>query len=267
LHKEYRKWLYSPDEIVATLRHEIGHAFCYAYKLYRRKDFRETFNVHGHFFRTYPVTNRYVERANPWSRDYVNPMGDHYAQKHPDDDFAETFCVWLTPRSNWRREYRHYPGALVKLNYVDRVIRELRRTAPEIEQDPTLLDQPLSTFSITLAEFLHAHTSHYRRLATGYVDTDLRKLFHKLPARSRPDRNWIPAANFFAEMQPILIPRIMRWIRVDPFTIKDLIEKSSHRASALSLGFFREERDKKVLELTSLLSLRCSLYATKGSYY
>jgi hypothetical protein len=267
LHKEYRKWLYSPDEIVATLRHEIGHAFCYAYKLYRRKDFREIFNVHGHFFRTYPVTNRYVERANPWSRDFVNPMGDHYAQKHPDDDFAETFCVWLTPRANWRREYRLYPGALIKLAFVDRVIRELRRTEPEIQQDPSLLDEPLSESSMTLAEFLHAQPSHYRHLATGYVDSDMRKLFHRPPVRSLPNRNWIPAATFLQEMQPLLTPRVVRWIRVDPLIVKDFLEKCSIRASALSLGFYREEREKKAWELSSLLSMRCTLFAHNGLFY
>ncbi len=42
------------------------------YKLYRRDDFREIFNVKGNYFLTYPVTERYIERANPWSRDFVN---------------------------------------------------------------------------------------------------------------------------------------------------------------------------------------------------
>jgi hypothetical protein len=267
LHKEYRKWLYSPEEIVATLRHEIGHAFCYAYKLYRRKDFRETFNVRGHFFRTYPVTNRYVERANPWSRDFVNPMGDHYAQKHPDDDFAETFCVWFTPRNNWRREYRLYPGALQKLEFVEHTVRELRRTDPEIEQDPNLLDEPISDVSSTLADFLHARTTHYRRLATGYVDSDLRKLFHKARPRSHPNRDWIPAEVFLREKRLPLISQITRWVKVEPLAVKDLLEKCSIRAHCLSLGLYREEEEKKALELAILINMRCTLLVATGSFF
>jgi hypothetical protein len=213
------------------------------------------------------MTNRYVERANPWSRDFVNPMGDHYAQKHPDDDFAETFCVWLTPRRNWRREYRLYPGALVKLAYVERIVRELRRTEPEIEQDDSLLDEPLSENNTTLADFLRARTTHYRRLATGYVDSDLRRLFRKPPTRSSPNRHWIPAEEFLHELQPQLAARTARCAKGEPLVVKDFLEKCIVRARKLSLGFFREDREKKTLETSILVSIRCTLYATTDSFY
>jgi hypothetical protein len=266
LHKEFRKWLYSPEDILATLRHEVGHAFCYAYKLYRRKDFRETFNVRGHFFHTYPVTNRYVERANPWSRDYVNPGGDHYAQKHPDDDFAETFCVWFTARRNWRRKYRLFPGALRKLDFVDSLVRELRRTDPELENDPSLLDEPISEMAMTLAQFLKANIRRYRREATGYVDGDLRRIFHKTPLRSDLQRNYLPAADFIREHHPFLIHRISRWVKVDPLAAKDLVDKYQHRAKELRLSLLKRERDNTLLELVSYLSQRCTLYQSSGSF-
>ena len=95
--------LYTPEEVLMTVRHELGHAFCYAYKLYRRDDFRATFDVRGHYFNTYPLNNRYTTRANPWSRNFVNPSGDYYAQKHPDDDWAETFMLVVSPDSDCRR--------------------------------------------------------------------------------------------------------------------------------------------------------------------
>ena len=46
----------------------------------------------------------------------------HYAQKHPDEDFAETFAVWLDPASRWRRRYKDWQVALAKLEYVDRIV-------------------------------------------------------------------------------------------------------------------------------------------------
>jgi hypothetical protein len=268
LHKEYRRWSYSPEEILSTLRHEVGHAFCYAYKLYRRKDFRVTFNVRGNFFRTYPATNRYVERANPWSRDYVNPSGDHYAQKHPDDDFAETFTVWFTTSSTWRRKYRRFPGALKKLAYVDTMVRQLRRRDPELTNDPDLLDEPITEFTINLAEFLRAkNIQRYRRGAMGYVDGDLRRLFHKTPARARTRENYLPAGEYLKEHRPLLMKWILASVKLDELAVKDLLDKLQHRARDLRLSLHRRERETKLLELAAYISHRCTLYAATGSYF
>jgi hypothetical protein len=268
LHKEYRRWSYSPEEILATLRHEVGHAFCYAYKIYRRKDFRETFNVRGHFFHTYPVTDRYVERANPWSRDYVNPSGDHYAQKHPDDDFAETFCEWFTSRRTWRKKYRRFPGALKKLQYVDVLVRELRRKDPEVANDPTLLDEPVGEYSITLAQFLKAkNIQRYRRGATGYVDGDLRRLFHKTPARTDLRQNYLAADEYLKENRPLLMKRVIASTKADPLVVKDLLDKCQHRARELQLSLRKREREIKLIELAAYISQRCALYQATGSYF
>ena len=77
-----------------------------------------------------PYRERY--RADPFSREYVRHILGWYAQKHPDEDFAETFAVWLTPGSTGAREYAGWP-ALAKLEYVDRVMREIRdRVAPTV---------------------------------------------------------------------------------------------------------------------------------------
>jgi hypothetical protein len=268
LHKEYRRWSYSPEEILATLRHEVGHAFCYAYKIYRRKDFRETFNVRGHFFHTYPVTNRYVERANPWSRDYVNPSGDHYAQKHPDDDFAETFCEWFSSRRSWRKKYRRFPGALKKLTYVDTLVRELRRKEPEFVNDPAMLDEPVSDYTITLAEFLKAkNIQRYRRGATGYMDGDLRRLFHKTPSRTDLRRSYLPADEYLKENRPLLTKRIIAATKADPLVVKDLLDKCQHRTKELLLSLRKREREIKLIELAAYLSMRCALYQVTGSYF
>ena len=81
------------------LRHEAGHAFNYAYALYRTPEWRDLF---GPFRRPYRDDYRPV----PFSRRFVRHIAGWYAQKHPDEDFAETFAVWLTPRSQWRKRYQ-----------------------------------------------------------------------------------------------------------------------------------------------------------------
>ena len=92
-------------EVMMFLRHEAGHAFNYAYRLYNRPEWKHIF---GWFRRPYRDNYRPV----PFSRNYVRHMAGWYAQKHPDEDFAETFAVWLTPRSGWKKRYRGWNAIL-----------------------------------------------------------------------------------------------------------------------------------------------------------
>src|SRR5947207_15890354 len=97
-------------EIMMYMRHEAGHAFNYAYQLYKSAEWRDLF---GSFRRAYRDNYRPI----PFSRKFVRHMPGRYAQKHPDEDFAETFAVWLTPRSQSRKRYEG-SDALTKPHYV-----------------------------------------------------------------------------------------------------------------------------------------------------
>jgi hypothetical protein len=259
LNEEYRGWRYSDRDILNLLRHELGHAFCYTYKLYRTARFRELFNVAGNFFLTYPDNpggGRFS--PNPWSRDFVNPCGDHYAQSHPDEDFAETFCVFLDPQTRWRRRFRTRPGALRKLEYVAEQVWELGRRPPQVENDPDALDEPLDTVKDTLAHFLRARPVRYRRRATGYVDDDLRALFRHPPrgltARTR-QRHYQRAADFLREQRRVLVARIGYWTGADEVVVTDLIDKCVARSRALDLWLKLDDGDKKLVEVTSYLTV------------
>src|SRR5262249_14481752 len=78
-----------PADVLRYLRHEVGHVVNYAYLLYERADWTEAFGS---------IDRPYVEeyRPVPFSRDFVRHLPGWYAQKHPDEDWAETFAVWLT---------------------------------------------------------------------------------------------------------------------------------------------------------------------------
>jgi hypothetical protein len=114
--------LESDRQVMMYMRHEAGHVFNYAYRLYTTPEWRRLF---GPFFRTY----RDEYRPVPFSRHFVRHVEGWYAQKHPDEDCAETFAVWLTPRSAWRRRYKGWP-AMQKLRYVERVARALADVEP-----------------------------------------------------------------------------------------------------------------------------------------
>ncbi|MBP7691789.1 MAG: hypothetical protein KA764_07725 [Anaerolineales bacterium] len=270
LNRELRGFQYSHEDIVNLVRHELGHAFAYAYKLYTRKDFRQIFKVKGNYFNTYPVTDRYVERVNPWSRDFVNPSGDHYAQKHPDEDFAETFTVLMQPGYNWEREYRNYPGARRKLEFVQALIHELGNTPPVIDQAPYYFE-PLESFRITLAQFFRLRSTRpYRRHASGFIDPDLRDLFWHPPAILRGnrqrERDYVHADNFIRKHKRAIVTQVSRWTGVSELVVKDLLDKCSARSHALDLWVRKDKRESKLVEVTSFVSYRCALYALNDRY-
>jgi hypothetical protein len=269
LNKEFRGWVYSYDDVVATIRHEIGHAFAYAYKLYRLPEFRDVFNVQGNYFRTYPMTERYINYVNPWSRDYVNPSGDHYAQKHPDDDFAETFMVWLTPRLNWRKKWRNYPGALRKLEYVDQVVKEYRGQEPLIDNVPYEYEG-MGGYKQTLAQFLKGRPTQYRRSATGFVDPDLKYIFRgrpKLSSDKKLERAYVHADNFLHKNQRVIVNRVSQWVGVESVVVNDLMLKCRQRAHELDLWIKRGDQEKKLVEFTTYISTRCAYYYVWGAYF
>src|SRR6187401_2285515 len=122
-----------PAELLRYLRHEMGHVINYAYKLYEQE---EWINIFGSI--TQPYSEAY--KPKPFSRKFVRHLPGWYAQKHPDEDWAETFAVWMTPGLDWAADYADWPLALAKLRYCDRVMAEVRRRDPIVIADDLDLD-------------------------------------------------------------------------------------------------------------------------------
>jgi hypothetical protein len=142
--EEFADDLEDDERILAGLRHEAGHAVNYAYRLYDEPEWLDLF---GNFYADY----RDDYSPQPYSRCHVRHLPGWYAQKHPDEDFAETFAVWMTPGSDWRARYQGWPEVLAKLEYVDQAMRRLGRTSPVVVPDPTQIDPDVLAF--TVAEF------------------------------------------------------------------------------------------------------------------
>ena len=132
--------------MMIVLRHEAGHAFNYAYRLYDKPEWKALF---GQFSQPYQEDYQ----VDPSSTRFVHHLEGCYAQKHPDDDFAETFAVWLTPYSDWRTAYAGTP-ALEKLQYVERVTVEYGEKAPIVTGGR--VDTPVEEIRMTLSEWYEA---------------------------------------------------------------------------------------------------------------
>src|ERR1700755_211925 len=130
-------------EIMMYMRHEAGHAFNYAYQLYKSAEWRDLF---GPFRRAYRDNYRPI----PFSRKYVRHMAGGYAQKHPDEDFAETFAVWLTAPSQRGKRDEGW-GALARPPYVDRIARKVGDVEPSRRRGRT--DITVDEMESTVGEF------------------------------------------------------------------------------------------------------------------
>ena len=108
----------TPEEFMKLIRHEAAHAYSYAYHFVRRRDWQRAFGASS------KEETPSFYRPSPHSRSFVVNLADWYAQSHPDEDFAETFAIWLTPGLDWRERYKGWP-ALRKLEYVDALMRSL----------------------------------------------------------------------------------------------------------------------------------------------
>ena len=172
-------------EIMRYMRHEAGHVFNYAYRLYTRPDWRAIF---GPFDR--PYRDKY--RPVPFSRNYVRHMEGWYAQKHPDEDFAETFAVWLTPGSAWRRRYKGWP-AMRKLRYVDRMARAFGDQEPLVRTGE--VDITVDDMRLTVEEFYRRAEKERDMRIDLAMDAHLSEIF-----LTRKPREGRPAADYRHEI-------------------------------------------------------------------
>ena len=241
-------------EIMMYLRHEAGHAFTYAYKLHNTPDWKKTF---GPFRR--PYRDNY--RPAPFSRDYVRHLPGWYAQKHPDEDFAETFAVWLTPRSNWRKRYRGW-GALAKLRYLNRLARRLGKIDPPRRRAQS--DLSVGEMEITVAEFYHLQDAAREELAVSGLapDTDLRDIF---PVSKRR-KTALPAHDFLHQHRKAVIDKVAQWTGAQRPLIKTLIDAIEKRATELDLRADKSRSSEHLAEVTAYTTALVMTYVTKGKF-
>jgi hypothetical protein len=217
--------------LVRILRHEAGHALDNAYRLRRRKRWREVF---GPASRPYPA--RYRARAG--SRRYVQHLGEWYAQAHPTEDFAETFAVWLTPKSVWRRDYAGWP-ALHKLQAVDELIASVRATRAPVRNRTRI--EALEHDTRTLAEHYRRKLAHNRQIRRGLADELLKRAF----TTQRRRRLTPKAARLLRTQTRALTAGVSRALKIDPYSVKQVLGMLIERAEVLNLYVRGNQRDAR----------------------
>jgi hypothetical protein len=209
------------DWCLRILRHEIGHALDHAYGLHRRRRWQKLF---GPSSRRYP---RYY-RPNPYSRRHVQHLEYWYAQSHPDEDFAETFAVWLAHPKVWRTRYKGWP-ALRKLEYVDELMAGIAGEWPE-KRTRNVLD-PASRMFKTLREYYAEKRHKVEGSWPSVYDRDIKKLFTDKERYS--DRE--AASAFIRRVRVEMLKELIPWLGEHSYHLEHVVFEMIERCKELKL--------------------------------
>jgi hypothetical protein len=233
------------------LRHEAGHAIDNAFRLRLRRQRRRTFGL---------PTKAYPEfyTPKPYSKSFVLHLDAWYAQSHPDEDFAETFAVWLTPESEWRQRYAGWP-ALKKLEYMDALMASIASRSARLVNGNEV--DPLRKLKKTLRQHYRNKRRYYGVDYPNFYDRDLRRLFSELPEFN----DNMTAAQFIARIRRPTRRLVAGWTGIYQYTIDQVLEDMIERCRELKLRLAVPE-DLARQEFAVLLTVQAMNYLHSGGH-
>ena len=239
------------DACMRILRHEAGHAIDNAYLLRRRPTRRRLF---GNPATEYPE----YYTPKPYSKSFVHHLDHWYAQSHPDEDFAETFAVWLDPTSVWATRYAGWP-AQRKLEYMDRLMREVARKRPLVTSKRQV--DPLRRLRKTLGEHYKKKREHYGLDHPDFYESDLRNLFSDSPQYAKN----MAAARFVRRIRKDVRVTVASFTDSYQYTIDQLLSKIIDRCRELNLRLTDSEASTKI-DFMVFLTVQTMNYLHSGRH-
>jgi len=233
------------------LRHEAGHAIDNAFRLRLRRQRRRVFGLPSK-----PYPEFYTPK--PYSKSYVLHLDAWYAQSHPDEDFAETFAVWLTPTSEWRQRYAGWP-ALKKLEYMDALMTSIRHRSPRVINHDEV--DPLRRLRKTLRQHYRNKRRYYGVDYPNFYDRDLRRLFSESPEFA----DNMTAAQFLVRIRRPTRRLVAGWTGIYQYTIDQVLEDMIARCRELKLRLAVPE-DRARQEFAVLLTVQAMNYLHSGGH-
>ena len=240
------------SDFMKLIRHEAGHAYSYAYNIHKKAKWRRLFGL---------SSKEYKDTYNPkpYSRAYVFHLENWYAQSHPDEDFAETFAIWLTPGKNWRRKYRSWKGALEKLEYVDQVMKSISGKPPV--NNPRFHPNEYSGLKLKLKTYYQRKKKLYEEDFPDFYDNDLTALFTK----SAEERSDVTASHYLRKHKEKIVHAVARWTREKRFTADQLLKNLIPRCRELNL-YIRKGDNEIDFQVTAYIATLISNHLFTGKF-
>ena len=246
------------EDILRYLRHEMGHVVNYAYQLYEDYDWTALFGPMSR-----PYTDEY--RSVPFSPAFVRHLPGNYAQKHPDEDWAETFAVWMTPGSDWTSRYQDASAALAKLLYCERVMTDIRDREPYVTL--TVVDTDVREIQKTVAQFYDEGEIQGVALPRS-LDGDLRGIFSPYEAQAGDtDAGRVAkASSLIRRHEDEMADAVYWWTGMDHELTYALLDHVADRAERMDLGYPLAHRDRVLVQLAAFLTTLAMNYVYRGSF-
>jgi hypothetical protein len=202
----------------------IGIPFCLANPRLTSIEQKIMFDVEGGTFGPFSANYSNYYSYQPYSRRYVIHLEDNYAQAHPDEDFAETFAVWLKPGSNWQEKYRLWWSASRMVSTLDAYYMRKRR---ELGSD-----------------------------FKGFYDDSLSELF-----TAKRTAEALKASKLLRQHRRQIINNVTRWTGHRKYDIHQLVNRFIARCDALGL-YARAGKTDNIIGVTVLLTAIASTTLT-----
>ncbi len=244
----------TPESCMKLLRHEAGHCFDHAYKFSKRRKWKQIFGDPAMEY------NPETYHPRPYSRSFVEHIENWYAQSHPDEDFAETFAVWLSPSTDWKVRYAKWPGALKKLQYIEELAQEVAGKTLIFEK----MDQVYSANKLTstLDSYYKKRVRENAQQYPDFYDHDLIRIFGGAPTLSKRE---FGAARFLKRNRKIILDSVSIWTGEKKFTIDRLLRKLESRCEVLDLRLGKGET-QTALEVAAYLATLVTNYLFTGKF-
>jgi hypothetical protein len=230
----------TPEAFMKLIRHEAAHAYSYAYRFVRKQKWQQTFG------KSSAEETPSFYRPRPYSRSFVMHLEDWYAQSHPDEDFAETFAVWLTPGLDWRARYRGW-RALQKLEYVDELMRSLAGKPPL--PMPKYRAADYDCLNVKLKTYYAAKRRENEHSFPDFYDNDLRRLFD---AGAAGDGR-VKASAYLRGRRRELEGAICQWTNESKYRVNQLVKKLIDRCDELNLYVLAQD-PKEELQVSAYIT-------------
>jgi hypothetical protein len=223
----------TPEWFMRLMRHETAHAYFYAFQLQKRTKWRRIFG------NTSTEETPQFYRPQPYSHSYVVHLDDWYAQSHPDEDFAETFAVWLTPGLDWRERYKGWK-ALQKLEYVDELMRSLAGKTPP--HQPAYRVAEYDCLNVKLKTYYARKRKLFEDVYPDFYDNDLKQIFAAGPEAA----GRLPASKYLRQRRRQLMDSICQWTNEKRFRVNKLLTRLIERCDQLGLHVQAEDASQNL---------------------
>jgi hypothetical protein len=240
----------TPEWFMKLIRHEAAHAYSYAYEMQKKKRWQQCFG------QTTDEETPSFYRPRPFSHSYVVHLDDWYAQAHPDEDFAETFAIWLTPGLDWRKRFAGWK-ALPKLEYVDELMQSLAGKPPT--HMPKYRASDYDCLNVKLKTYYARKRKLFEDTYPDFYDADLRQLFSAAAGEG------ITAAAYLRRTRRRILNSVCQWTNEKKFRVNKLLGRLIDRCDQLDLRVLNDDPQQD-FRVTAFITTLVMNYLFTGKF-